>query len=199
MSDLGCSQRRYDISLRHASRRAFDADAVRRVLPDRRLPYRPDAAGGQGRDHPRPFRPRAAGPRRGAGHAGDARPDAAALRRQFRRFHAGREARRDADARRREGDVPSGRPCARLRAGRGRVQGTEDRRLRRLQGRARSDLRAVRARALRRVHHRGDVRPAGVPPRRCRRARSPSSCIPSRCFPSARIWSAPIRSARRSA
>ena len=53
--------------------------------------------------------------------------------------------------------------------------------------------------ALRRVHHRGDVRPAGVPPRRCRRPRSPSSCIRSQCFPSARIWSAPIRSARRSA
>ena len=30
-------------------------------------------------------------------------------------------------------------------------------------------------------------------------ARSPSCCIRSRCFPNARIWSAPIRSARRSA
>ena len=41
-----------------------------------------------------------------------------------------------------------------------------DRRVRRLQGRRRSDLRAVRAGPLRRVHHRGDLRPAGVPPRR---------------------------------
>ena len=64
-----------------------------------------------------------AGPRRGAGDAGDARHDAAALRREFRRFHAGAKLRRDADARRREGDVPSGRPRARLGAGRGRVQG----------------------------------------------------------------------------
>ena len=48
-------------------------------------------------------------------------------------------------------------------------KGLQDRRLRRLQGRARSDLRAVRAGAVRRVHHRGDVRPAGVPPRRRRR------------------------------
>ena len=66
--------------------------------------------------------------------------------------------RRNADARRRHGDVPSGRPCARLGANRGRVQGPADRRLRRLQGRARPDLRAVRAGAVRRVHHRGDVR-----------------------------------------
>ena len=43
------------------------------------------------------------------------------------------------------------------------------RRLRRLQERRRSDLRAVRAGAVRRVHHRGDVRAAGVPPRRSRR------------------------------
>ena len=32
-----------------------------------------------------------------------------------------------------------------------------------------------------------------------RPVKSPSSCTPSRCFPSALIWSAPIRSARRSA
>ena len=43
------------------------------------------------------------------------------------------------------------------------------RRLRRLQERRRSDLRAVRAGAVRCVHHRGDVRAAGVPPRRARR------------------------------
>ncbi len=73
------------------------------------------------------------------------------------------------------------------------------RRLRRLQGRARPDLRAVRAGALRRLHHRGDVRPAGVPPWRCG-GRDRTSCWHRwRCFRSARIWSAPIRSARRSA
>ena len=44
------------------------------------------------------------------------------------------------------------------------AKGLPDRRLRRLQGRRRSDLRAVRAGAVRRVHHRGDLRPAGVPP-----------------------------------
>ena len=44
------------------------------------------------RDHARPFRPCAAGPRRGAGDAGDARPDAAALRREFRRLDAGGQA-----------------------------------------------------------------------------------------------------------
>ena len=44
------------------------------------------------------------------------------------------------------------------------LQGHLHRRLRRLQGRARSDLHAVRGGAVRRVHHRGDVRTAGVPP-----------------------------------
>ena len=71
-------------------------------------------------------------------------------------------------ARRRHRQIPSGRPCAGLGADRGVLQGHLHRRLRRLQGRARSDLRAVRSGALRRLHHRGDVRPAGVPPWRCR-------------------------------
>ena len=93
----------------------------------------------------------------------------------------------------------SGRPCARLGADLGRVRRAAHRRLRRLQERPRSDLRAVRAGPLRRVHHRGDVRPAGISPSAMPTARSPSSCIRWRCFPSARIWSAPIRSARRSA
>ena len=56
----------------------------------------PDAAGRQGADHARPFRPRARRPRRGAGDAGDARSDAAALRREFRRRDAGDPLRRDA-------------------------------------------------------------------------------------------------------
>ena len=57
----------------------------------------PDAAGRQGPDHARPFRPCARRPRRGAGDAGDARPDAAALRREFRRLDAGGRLRRDRD------------------------------------------------------------------------------------------------------
>ena len=70
-------------------------------------------------------------------------------------------------ARRRQGEIPSRGPCAGLGADRGDLQGHLHRRLRRLQGRRRSDLRAVRGGALRRLHHRGDVRPAGVSPRRC--------------------------------
>ena len=72
-------------------------------------------------------------------------------------------------ARRRHRQIPSRRPRAGLGADRGLLQGHLHRRLRRLQGCARSDLRAVRGGALRRLHHRGDVRPAGVPPRRCGR------------------------------
>ena len=181
------------------SRRHPAADAGRRVLQARRLLHRPDAAGREGADHPRPFRPRARRPRRRAGHAGDARPDAAALRREFRRHDAGGRLWRDRHARRRARDLPSGRPCARLGADRGRGQRAAHRRRRRLQGRRRSDLRAVRAGPVRRVHHRGDVRPAGVPPRRSRRRDRQAPALGRRCFPSARISSAPIRSARRSA
>ena len=107
--------------------------------------------------------------------------------------------RRKRQPRRRESNVPSRRPCARLGADRGRGERAAHRRLRRLQGRRRSDLRAVRTRAVRRLHHRGDVRAAGVPPRRSRRRDREASCIRSRCFRSARISSAPIRSARRNA
>ena len=74
--------------------------------------------------------------------------------------------------------------------------GPAHRRLRRLQAPAGSDLRAVRAGPLRRLHHRGDLRPAGLPPSRRRATRSASCCARSRSFPSAPIWSAPMRSAR---
>ena len=61
------------------------------------------------------------------------------------------------------------------------------RRLGRLQARPRPDLPRLRARALRRLHHRGDLRPAGLPPsRRARRGRA-SCSTPSRSFPSAPI------------
>ena len=62
----------------------------------------------------------------------------------------------------RKSDVPSCRPCARLGADRGPSQRPAHRRLRRLQGRPGPDLPAVRAGAVRRFHHRGDIRPAGV-------------------------------------
>ena len=64
--------------------------------------------------------------------------------------------------------------------------------------RARPDLRAVRAGAVRHLHHRGDVRPAGVPPSRHRQPRSTgcsTACTPIR---RAACWSALMRSARRS-
>ena len=48
------------------------------------------------------------------------------------------------------------------------------RRRRRLQAHARPDLRRLRAGPLRRLHHRGDLRPAGLPPPRRRWPRSPS-------------------------
>ena len=62
------------------------------------------------------------------------------------------------------GLVPSGRPCARLGADLRRRGRHARGRVGRLQGRGRSDLRAVRAGPVRRLHHRGDVRAAGVPP-----------------------------------
>src|SRR6266851_9181020 len=79
-----------------------------------RISYRPDPSRGQGRDHPRPFRPRARRPRRGARDAGDARPDALAPWRGLRRLHAGAPLWRYAPPRRRQGDGLSRRPRARL-------------------------------------------------------------------------------------
>src|SRR5580704_16255973 len=149
--------------------RHIGADAGRRLLQIGRLPYRPDAAGRAGADHACPFRSCPRRPWRRAGNAGDPRPDAAALRREFRRLDASGGLWRKSRARRRQSDVPSRRPCARLGADRGRGRRPARGRLRRLQERRRSDLRAVRAGALRRVHHRGHVRAAGVPPRRAGR------------------------------
>ena len=48
---------------------------------------------------------------------------------------------------------------------------------------ARSHLPAVRAGRLRPVRHRGDLRPAGVPPSAGRATRSPGCCIPCALFP----------------
>ena len=152
---------------RNAPARHPDARCRRPVLQARRLPHRSGAAGRARRDHPWPFRPCPARPWRGAGDPGNARHDAAALWRQFCRQHAGDRLWRRDQARRRHGQISSRRPCAGLGADRGLLQGHLHRRLGRLQGRAGSDLHAVRGGAVRRLHHRGDVWPAGVPARRC--------------------------------
>ena len=90
---------------------------------------------------------------------------------------------RGTEARRRHDQVSSRRPCAGLGADRGLLQGHLHRRVRRLQGRARSDLRAVRSGAVRRLHHRGHLRPAGVSPRRCGRTRSKKLLASVALFP----------------
>ena len=155
--------------IQNAPARHPDARPRRPVLQARRLPYRPGAAGRARRDHPRPFRPRPPGPWRGAGDPRDARHDAAALWRQFCAQHAGDCLWRGDPARRRHHQIPPRRPCAGLGADRGHLQGHLHRRVRRLQGCAGSDLRAVRGGAVRRLHHRGHVWLAGVSPWRCRR------------------------------
>ena len=66
----------------------------------------------------------------------------------------------------RGGLVSSGRPRARLGADLRRGERHARGRVGRLQGCRRSDLRAVRADPLRCLHHRGDVRAAGVSARR---------------------------------
>ena len=52
--------------------------------------------------------------------------------------------------------------------------------------------------AVRHLHHRGDLRPAGLPPSRRPAARSTGCCIACTPIPSAACWSAPMRWARRS-
>ena len=89
----------------------------------------------------------------------------------------------NAAARRRDGELSSGRPCARLGADPGRGRRPAHRGLGRLQGRGRSDLPAVRAGGLRRLHHRGDVRPAGVSASAIPTPRSPSCCVRVALFP----------------
>ena len=167
-------------------------------MPAGRLPHRPDRAGRPGAHHPRPLRPRARRPRRGARHGRDAEDHGGALRRGLRRHDAGGDARRDHDDRRHAGDLPSGRPRARLGADRGRGE--------RLSA---SSPPATTSAAPTRPACRSCRCPAtSSSPRRrsaCRSSairnrqpRSRSSSRRSRSFPSARISSARIRSARRS-
>ena len=151
------------------------------------------------RDHPRPWRPCAAGPSRRAGHARDAGDHARPLRGHARHRPAAAEIRRKRAGRRRRCAARAGRPHPGLGAGRAGIQGPAHRRLGRLQAPARSDLPALRAGALRRLHHRGDLRPAGVPPSLRRRRDRQAAALASRPFPSAPIWWASTRSASASA
>ena len=176
-----------------------DADAARAVLPDGRLPHRSCPSRRAGADHARPFGPRAGRPRRRAGDARDLAHHGGALRRRLRRIERGGGARRGAAHRRGHGPLRAGRPRARLGPDRHRGRRLPDRRLGRLQARGRPDLPPVRARALRRVHHRGDVRPAGVPPPAGARRDRKAPRARWRCSRSAPTSSASTRSARRSA
>ena len=63
------------------------------------------------------------------------------------------------------------------------LEGPDHGGLRRLQAPPRPDLPALRARPLRRLHHRGHLRPAGVPPPRRHATRSPACCARWRQFP----------------
>ena len=76
--------------------------------------------------------------------------------------------RRDADARRCQSRLPSGRPCARLGADLGDIRRHLHRGVGRLQGCRRPDLHTIRIETLRRLHHRGDLRPSGVSPQQAR-------------------------------
>ncbi len=125
----------------------------------------PSAPGAARRDHPRPRRSRA--PRQCAGAGNRARPSRS-CRRAMAKTPAGRCSRFAYGESLTVGEVTSaagaGRSCARQRADRARLPRQSGRCFRRLQAPARSDLRAVRAAELRPVHHRGDLRPAGLPP-----------------------------------
>ena len=187
------------ISQGHAPRRHSRADARRRVLQDRRVLYRPDAGGRQGRDHARSLRPCARRSRRRARDAGDARSDAPAPWRELRRFYARGRLWRDRHVGRRQGDLASRRPRPRFGADRSRRHG--------LRIVASGDYKNVadptcvgfelvpcdvfitEATFGLPVFSDGD---ADAEIRR-------NSCASSRYFPSAPISSAPIRWARRSA
>ena len=107
----------------------------------------------------------ASGHRAVHGDPGDPAHHGRALRRGFRRLDPGGAAWARAM---RVGDVTvrftPGRPRARLGADRHRGRRHPGRGVGRLQARRGPDLPALRGRALRRVHHRGDLRPAGLPP-----------------------------------
>ena len=114
------------------------------------------------------------------------------------RGHSGSGLWREDRDRRRRGDAGSRRSCARQRAGGDRVEGRARRRLRRLQEKRRSDLSCLRARPMRSLHHRGDLRAAGVPAWRCQRRRWRSCSSRGVSSPSGRMSSASMGSANAS-
>ncbi len=87
--------------------------------------------------------------------------------------------------RRGRGQLRPRRPCAGIGADRARLQRRAGGGVGRLQAPARPDLRAVRGHAVRHLHHRGDLRAAGVPPsrhgQRDRPAAPAAAAEPERC------------------
>ncbi len=135
------------------------------LLPAGGLLHRPGPPGRARARHARPFRPRHRRPRRRPRHARDPRHHGDPPRRRLRRRHAGRGLRRAAS--RIDGVTvtfhPAGHvlgsaqiavaaPGLRIVAA-GDYKRTPD-----------ADLRRLRAGPLRRLHHRGDLRAAGLPP-----------------------------------
>ena len=110
------------------------------------IPTTPDPAMARCWRRPRPWRSCGHGSASGRGGAAAAR--------------LGRDARHQRCARL----AAAGRPRAGQRPGGDGVSRLPRRGQRRLQAQRRPDLRRLRAGALRRLHHRGDLRPAGVPP-----------------------------------
>ena len=146
----------------------------RALLPPRRIPHRPARRGEPRGDHARPFRSRTPRPRPCACHARDARPDEDAARHRGEARHADACLWRDVAGWRRDGEARACGTRARQRPGGDRVAGTPRRDLRRLQAKRRPDQSFLRARPLRSLRHRGDVRAPSVQPWRCARAKSQS-------------------------
>ena len=108
-----------------------------------------------------------------------------ALWRGFRRHDPGGGLWRDADDRRRDVQLPSCRPRARLGADRGETGGLRIVASGDYKRRADPTCAPLRAGALRRLHHRGDLRPARLPPSR-RRGRDRQAAGIRRAVPGAR-------------
>ena len=189
----------HTLSTVHASLRSPLPDAGRSLLPDRRHPRGPRQACRPRPHHPWPLRPCPRRPWLCPRYCRDAAHHGGTLRRGLLQDAPGRRDRHCRRRRRRHRDLPSCRPRAGLRADRLRGQGAAHRRVRRLQARCGPDLRAVRDDPLRRLHLGGDLRATGVPPSRPASRDREASVARSRCSPIARISSARMRSARRSA
>src|ERR1700730_13571295 len=108
-------------------------DFGRALLRARGFPHRPAGSGGARRDHPRSWRPRPLGKRRGARHAGHPGDHAPALWRGGRRRAAAARLRQEPHCWRCGGATPAGRACPRQRPGRARLSPEPGHRVRRLQ------------------------------------------------------------------